>query len=365
MARKDLLKGLMGPETAAPADSPAPSSSDAAAQARVNPAKPRYTGGAIGAVSQSIANLKSRSVIEIDPHDATSGGLLDRLEFDAQEHERLMASIKTYGQQVPILVRPDPDADGKYQIVYGRRRVLAMRDLGLPIKALVRDLDDRELVMAQGQENTQRRDLSFIEKAHFAQQMAADDYDRQTISDALALDRTSVSRMLTMMEKLDIPVVHTIGSAPSVGRDRWVQFANAYAAALAQEKMDQDSIISILNISGLDKNSDDRFEIACQSVGLNGGVKALLNTGKPTPEPPAAALDKPKRQDIHRHGTKHKIARVSRTANDLVIKLPYDSSPGFQEWLVDRLPNFHATWENELVDQFANKNPEQKTGGTS
>jgi ParB family transcriptional regulator, chromosome partitioning protein len=45
---------------------------------------------------------------------------------------------------------------------------LALRDLGQPVRALVRDFDDAALVMAQGQENGARRDLSFIEKANFA-----------------------------------------------------------------------------------------------------------------------------------------------------------------------------------------------------
>ena len=122
--------------------------------ASVDPARPRYSGGAIGAVSQSIADLKSRSVIEIDPNKIKAGGILDRLEDDDPAHAALMTSLRDHGQQVPVLVRPHPELPDTYQIVYGRRRVLALRDLGIPVKALVRDLDDRELVVAQGQENS-------------------------------------------------------------------------------------------------------------------------------------------------------------------------------------------------------------------
>jgi len=165
MARKNLLEGLMkAPETKS--DTPAPPN-------RVDPAKPRYTGGAIGAVSQSIADLKSRSVVEIDTNLIDAGGLRDRIDETVAEHEALIDSIRTYGQQVPILVRPHPDAEGRYQIVYGRRRVAALREIGEPAKALIRDLDDSALIMAQGQENSARRDLSFIEKCNFARQMTS------------------------------------------------------------------------------------------------------------------------------------------------------------------------------------------------
>jgi ParB family chromosome partitioning protein len=108
------------------------------------------TKGAVGAVGRSIADLKARSILEIDPFEIDAGGVRDRLEHDDEDHARLMESLREYGQQVPVLVRPHPDKEDRYQIVYGRRRVLAMRDLGLPVKALVRDLDDRPPVPSSG-----------------------------------------------------------------------------------------------------------------------------------------------------------------------------------------------------------------------
>jgi ParB family chromosome partitioning protein len=38
---------------------------------------------------------------------------------------------------------------------------------------MIRQLDDHALVMAQGQENTARQGLSFIEKASFTAQLSA------------------------------------------------------------------------------------------------------------------------------------------------------------------------------------------------
>ena len=33
----------------------------------------------------------------------------------------LVVSIREHGQQVPVMVRPHPEKDGRYQIVYGRQ----------------------------------------------------------------------------------------------------------------------------------------------------------------------------------------------------------------------------------------------------
>ena len=45
------------------------------------------------------------------------------------------------------------------------------RSWGRPVKAVVKKLGDEELVIAQGQENNERQDLSYIEKARFAHRL--------------------------------------------------------------------------------------------------------------------------------------------------------------------------------------------------
>ncbi len=83
----------------------------------------------------------------------------------------LVEAIREQGQQVPILVRPHPDRPGRYQVAFGHRRLRAVAEIGIPVRAVVRDLTDEQLVVAQGQENNERRDLSYIEKARFAQKL--------------------------------------------------------------------------------------------------------------------------------------------------------------------------------------------------
>ncbi len=194
--------------------------------------------GTVGALASSLNRLQENAVQEIDPQHIHNAGVADRLGTDEAADTALKASIETYGQQVPVLVRPRDGEPGQYDIVYGRRRVLAMRELGLPVKAMVRHLDDRALVLAQGQENTARQDLSFIEKASFAAQLDALDYDRQTIADALSMDLPMVSRMLKVGRAFALDLLVQIGSAPGIGRERWMKLVEAMTEPAAAERVD-------------------------------------------------------------------------------------------------------------------------------
>ncbi|WP_306152063.1 plasmid partitioning protein RepB [Roseovarius sp. MMSF_3281] len=328
MARKHLLQGLMD-DTAKSSESPL--NEDKEDTTRVDPTRPRYKGGAIGAVSQSIADLKSRSVIEIDPNQIEAGGLDDRLDDVESDHRALVASIRESGQQVPVLVRPHPTEDDRYQVVYGRRRVLALRDIGKPVKALVRDLDDRELILAQGQENSARKDLSFIEKANFAKQMRDLKYDRKTICAALHVDKTVISRMLSVIDRIPIEVIEAIGAAPSVGRDRWL----ALAERLEESDTPVDEAVALVNLSDTADNSDKRFE---------GLMKALTLPRRRATE--ATAHPKPEKRKL-KTAEGNPLGHATFKENATVLTLPHKASNGFETWLIEHLAEIHRAWKDE------------------
>ncbi len=317
MARKNLLKGLMEPlETKSVGDPPAPN--------------PRFAKGAIGAVSQSIADLKTRAVVDLDPHMIEAGGVDDRLEHGEAEEARLRQSIEEYGQQVPVLVRPHPSEDGRYQIVYGRRRVLALRDLGQPVKAMIRDLDDQALVLAQGQENTARRDLSFIEKVNFARQMRDAGYKRKIICDALAIDKTVISRMMSIADRVPVEAIHAIGSAPSVGRDRWIKLADLMEA----DGMTGNEAAAL----AAGNTSDDRFESLIQALTL------VERREKASKAPAQGEARRPQRL-IGADGSD--LGRVRRGADKTTLTLNTSDEDGFAEWLVENFEEIHRSWTNQ------------------
>ena len=144
----------------------------------------RVRTGAISAMGASLQHLTETAkvavqlqdkidsgdfVTEVSPADIDGSFITDRIALDVDPSlDVLIASMAESGQQVPILVRPHPESPGRYQIAYGHRRVRAAERLGINVKAIVKRLTDAELVVAQGKENLERRDLSFIERAFFA-----------------------------------------------------------------------------------------------------------------------------------------------------------------------------------------------------
>lgn len=134
----------------------------------------------------------------------------------------LVESIRTGGQQSPILVRPHPTSPGRYETAYGHRRLRAATTLGIKVKAIVRPLSDDELVLAQGKENAERRNLSFIERALFAAALVARGFDRKVVGEALSVDKTELSRLLQVAEAVPDHLARLIGPAPKAGRTRWM-----------------------------------------------------------------------------------------------------------------------------------------------
>jgi ParB family chromosome partitioning protein len=83
----------------------------------------------------------------------------------------LVESIRRYGIQMPIKVRPKGDG---FEIVFGERRWRAAKELGLDaIPATVEDLTDEEAQARRVLENTQRKDPHALEEAEAYERLLA------------------------------------------------------------------------------------------------------------------------------------------------------------------------------------------------
>lgn len=83
--------------------------------------------------------------------------------FESAEFQALKAEIADAGGNVqPIMVRPlaVPAGDVRYEVVFGHRRHRACLELGLPVSAVVEDMDDRRLWATMERENRNRENLS-------------------------------------------------------------------------------------------------------------------------------------------------------------------------------------------------------------
>lgn len=194
---------------------------------------------------------EGQAVIELDPAFVEPSFVRDRMPGDITG---LIASIRDQGQQVPILVRPHPTESGRYQVAFGHRRLRAVQDLGQQVKAIVRSLTDEELVIAQGQENNEREDLSYIEKSRFAHYLK-ERFPREIIISAMSLDKAEISRMFAIIDQLPAELIDAIGPAPGVGRRSWQELVE-----LVQRTSGQQAIEVVCGETIQRMPSQDRFK---------------------------------------------------------------------------------------------------------
>ena len=168
--------------------------------------------------------LEGETIVELDPKLIDPSFLKDRIEDDNEEFCALKKAILEEGQNTPILVRPHPSTDGRYMVVFGSRRRKAAEELGIKVRAVVKEMGNRDHAVAQGQENAARANLSFIERALLAAKVVEEKYDNDnsTVMSALSIDKATLSKMLSVA-KIPSSVLGAIGAAKGVGRDRWYE----------------------------------------------------------------------------------------------------------------------------------------------
>lgn len=193
----------------------------AAAQARPASVPPAFRSGPVAALSNDLRSSRANTIRDIDPALIDASRFADRLEISDESVQELAQSIEKFGQRVPVLVRPSPDHPDRFVIVYGRRRLAALKLIGQPIRAMVREMTEEDAVLAQGQENGERLDPSFIEKALFMNSLAEAGYSTEVAMDALAVNKSAISHMRRVLNHVPEADIRMIGPAHGIGRRRW------------------------------------------------------------------------------------------------------------------------------------------------
>ncbi len=236
MSRRDKIKDLYAStaenEKLAMANSASASVTPGRLSGRVIAAPVRSMGLALDRIEQESKALQDAlsagaTIVELEPTSIDESFIRDRLPESEADFERFKRSISEGGQRVPILVRPHISVQGRYEIAFGHRRTRACAALGIKVRAVVQPLSDRELVIAQGIENSERRDLSYIERALYAARLEDRDFDRIAICEALATDKGELSKLISVARAVPHELIAAIGSAPKAGRRRWLSFAEA------------------------------------------------------------------------------------------------------------------------------------------
>jgi ParB family transcriptional regulator, chromosome partitioning protein len=121
-----------------------------------------------------------------------------RRVFDPSELAELESSLKESGLLQPISVRRKGDA---FELIAGERRLRAASNLGwTEIPAIIRELDDRTMLVLALVENLQRANLNAIEEAAgYRRLMDEFALTQQQIAVAVGKDRTTVTNLLRML----------------------------------------------------------------------------------------------------------------------------------------------------------------------
>lgn len=230
---------------------------------------PKTSAPALGALQGSLASIR-----EIDPSLIDDWGPKDRLdeftavnaEDDDEGFEALKNSIRDGGQQVPILVRRSKSAEGRFEAIYGRRRLKACRELGIKVRANVQDIDDATALLAKGLENAARRNLSFYEKARFAEAIQAAGHESATVRQVLNLSASGHSHLTKVTQNVPTRVGDLIGAAPKSGRPRWTDLAELFL----ERKLTEKAALDLLTKISATLTSDERLDALIKEASKRG-----------------------------------------------------------------------------------------------
>lgn len=128
-----------------------------------------------------------------------------RREFTEEELGELERSIRENGLLQPLVVRPAGDAapaGASWELVAGERRWRAVRRLGwAEVPVIVREIDDRALLVLAIVENVQRAELSPLEEADAYRRLIDEfGYTQKEVAESVGRDRSTVTNLLRLLQ---------------------------------------------------------------------------------------------------------------------------------------------------------------------
>jgi ParB family chromosome partitioning protein len=142
-----------------------------------------------------------------------------RDQFDSKDLGELTASIREHGIIQPLIV--SPEAEGKYTLIAGERRLEAAKKAGLrSVPVILRQVSDRELLELALIENLQRADLNPLEEAQAYLQLTEDfGLSHEEVALRVGKSRPAVSNTLRLLQLSDTVKRALVASYAHVDED--------------------------------------------------------------------------------------------------------------------------------------------------
>lgn len=164
-----------------------------------------------------------------------------RRDFDEKDLQDLAASIREKGVIQPLILRPHPHDASQYEIVAGERRWRAAQIAGIhDLPALIRDLNDTEVLELAIIENIQRADLNPLEEARgYRQLMDRFGHTQERLAEALGKSRSHIANLLRLLT-LPEPVLEMVRAGKLTAGHARALITAANPEALARQVIDRD-----------------------------------------------------------------------------------------------------------------------------
>jgi ParB family chromosome partitioning protein len=140
------------------------------------------------------AESQKLPISELQPNPFQPRQALSRENLD-----ELIGSIRENGLLQPVVVRPVDG--GGWEVVAGERRFRAVQELGWThVPVMIRDADDRTMLVLALIENLQREDLSPLDEAH-AYRRLVDEFGltQAQVAERVGRDRSTVTNTIRLL----------------------------------------------------------------------------------------------------------------------------------------------------------------------
>lgn len=147
---------------------------------------------------QIYENASNEEIIEVNISDLRVNPYQPRKVFNREALEDLANSIKEHGVFQPIIIKRSIKG---YEIIAGERRVRASKLAGLTkVPAIIRDLNDEQMMEIALLENLQRENLSAIEEAIAYKSMIEKlNITQEELSNKVGKSRSHITNILGLL----------------------------------------------------------------------------------------------------------------------------------------------------------------------
>ena len=152
---------------------------------------------------------------------------------------------------------------------------------------------------------------------------------------SLSVDKTTLSRLISVVNCIPVNVIDAIGPAHDTGRDRWIELANLF-----HEGKSVSNLPGLLSSEAFQNSaSDARFQqvmAAFDAAATNAAVAVLSDRD---------GLTRRSRYLSYQDGTR--LMKVTHTDRAVVLSISNQTVPGFADYLLREVENLYAAFTRE------------------